>query len=135
MNIEELTIKQVNELKKFFALDSNEKNDQKGLNNFLSKYVICRTRNEGVNAGVVKDIGVNYVVLEDCRRLHGHAPNDKNLSWYEGVAQVGLSDDSRVSSPATKLIVEVYSLTLCSEKAEKNIRNFKPRRTNNGRVL
>lgn len=95
------------------------------LEQFIGKYVICRTRNEGVNAGVVVAIDKDSVMLEDARRLHYHRPANSQFSWYEGVALSGISEDSRVSEPTTKLIREEYSLTLCSGTAEASIRGAK----------
>ena len=92
------------------------------MKDWIGRYVICRSVNEGVNAGVVAALDHDHVHLKEARRLWEHAPADKNLSWYEGVATSGLSKDSIVSSPAEKLIVEDYSLTACSELAEKSIR-------------
>jgi len=91
---------------------------------WIGKYVICRSLNEGVNAGKVLALDDTGVIIEDARRLHFHHPDDRSLSWYEGVAASGLGSDSRVSSPQLKLITEDYSLTLCSEQAEQSIRNY-----------
>ena len=85
---------------------------------FVGKYVICRTRNEGVNCGRVKELDETGVVLTEARRMWYHNSCDDSC-WYEGIAKNGISDDSRLSTKSTKLIVEDYSLTLCSEKAER----------------
>lgn len=92
---------------------------------FIGKYVIVRSRNEGVNAGKVIDLDCTGIILEDARRLYYHRPADKELSWYEGVAIEGISEDSKVGAAVTKVIIEDYSITICSEKAEKSIRNSK----------
>lgn len=92
---------------------------------YIGKYVICRSYNEGVNAGKVVALDETGVILEDARRLYYHKPADKNISWYEGVSKSGLSDDSKVSTPREKIIVESYSLTVCTADAEKSIREAK----------
>ena len=92
---------------------------------YVGKYVICRTRNEGINAGKVLALDETGVILEDARRLYYHKPASKSLSWYEGVAIDGLSSDSRVGAAVEKLLVEDFSLTLCSDKGEKSIRGAK----------
>lgn len=92
---------------------------------FLGKYVICRSRNEGVNAGKVLALDETGVVLEDARRLFYHRPKEQASSWYEGVAKYGISEDSKLSIPMKKLIVEDYSLTLCSPTSERSIREHK----------
>jgi hypothetical protein len=92
---------------------------------YVGKYVICRTRNEGVNAGKVVACDPTGVILEDARRLWYYKPADDDFSWYEGVANCGVSSESKLSVPAKKLIVEDYSLTICTEQAEKSIRDAK----------
>jgi hypothetical protein len=92
---------------------------------FVGKYVIVRSRNEGINAGKVLELDETGVILEDARRLYYHKPANKELSWYEGVALEGLSKDSKVGAEVTKLIVEDYSITVCTKEAEKSIRGAK----------
>ena len=92
---------------------------------WVGKYVICRSRNEGVNAGVVKQVDETGVVLEEARRLYYHKPVNKNVSWYEGVAKTGISSDSKVGTAVTKVIAEDYSLTECSQEAQSSIRQAK----------
>lgn len=92
---------------------------------YIGQYVICRSRNEGINAGKVLKADETGVILEDARRLYYHKPKNKELSWYEGVALEGLSNDSKVGAEVEKLIVEDYSLTVCSKAAEKSIRGAK----------
>jgi hypothetical protein len=94
-------------------------------NQFIGKYVIVRSRNEGINAGKVLELDHTGVILEDARRLYYHKPANKELSWYEGVALEGLSKDSKVGAEVTKLIVEDYSITVCTKEAEKSIRGAK----------
>ena len=92
---------------------------------FVGKYVIVRSRNEGINAGKVVDLDETGIVLEDARRLYYHEPAEKDLSWYEGVAVAGLSQNSKVGAPVTKMLAEDYSITVCSCIAEKSIRKAK----------
>ena len=92
----------------------------------IGKFVIVRSRNEGINAGTVKAADETGVYLENSRRLYYHAPADKSMSWYEGVAVYGLSDNSRVSVTRDKVIIEDYSMTPCTEEAEKSIMEKTP---------
>lgn len=125
MNIDELTIGQARELVSIFA-DSG-----KGFYaNYIGKYVIVRSRNEGVNAGYVVDADSTGVVLKDARRMWRHRPLNKSdqVMWYESCANHGLSTDgySRLSEPVTeKAIVENYSITVCSENAAISIQSYK----------
>ena len=124
MNINDLTIGQAKELACMFG--SNTSTQQSSIRDeYVGKYVICRSRNEGINAGKVLSLDDTGVVLEDARRLYYHKPLNKNISWYEGVAVSGISADSKVGEPVNKIISEDYSLTLCSESSELSIRAAK----------
>lgn len=97
----------------------------------IGKKVICRTRNEGVNAGIVVLADETGVVLKDCRRIWYHKPKDKSVSWYEGIAETGISDDSKVSCTVSqKVIIEDYSLTICKDDAFKTIMELRPNAQN-----
>lgn len=93
----------------------------------IGQYVIVRSRNEGVNAGIIREMDETGVVLQDARRIWYHRPADKALAWYEGVAISGLDDSSKVSAAVPlKAIIEDYSITSCTPVAEKSIREHKP---------
>jgi len=119
MNIDELTLGQIKSLQNI--LGGNTSKPSVIFDDYVGKYVICRTRNEGINAGRVVKLDETGVVLEDARRLYYHKPLNKNVSWYEGVAKYGISKDSRVGTPIEKILVEDYSLTVCTKEAEKSI--------------
>ena len=51
MNIDELTLGQAKELAGLFSVKAES--NKSFLDEFIGQYVICRSRNEGVNAGVV----------------------------------------------------------------------------------
>lgn len=124
MNINELTLGEIKELQALFnTQQQGSKTDI--YSRYIGKYVICRTRNEGINAGEVIALDETGVILKDARRLYYHKPINKNVSWYEGVAKYGLSSDSRVGTTREKLIAEDYSLTICSEEGEKSIKEAK----------
>lgn len=90
--------------------------------NMIGKYAIIRSRNEGINAGVIVAADHTGVILESARRIWYHKPADKSESWYEGVANTGLSSDSKVSGAvAQKAIIEDYSVTICTDVARKSI--------------
>jgi hypothetical protein len=98
----------------------------------IGKYVIVRSRNEGINVGEVELADDTGIVLKNARRLYYHRPKDKSLSWYEGVAQSGISDDSRVSGTiGRKVIIEDYSMTeILDDDIYKQILNLKPNEQN-----
>ena len=126
MDINDLTIGQAKELSALFGNNDRADTTKMSLYSwYVGMYVICRTHNEGVNAGKVLALDETGVILEDARRLYYHKPASKSLSWYEGVAIDGLSSDSRVGAAVEKILVEDYSLTVCSDKGEKSIRGAK----------
>lgn len=126
MNTDDL-IKIIEVIKAVQSSDSTKAESTKGglRSRYVGKYVICRSRNEGVNAGKVLALDETGVILEDARRLYYHKPKDKDLSWYEGVAKTGLSDDSKIGVAREKMLSEEYSLTVCTDVAEKSIRGAK----------
>lgn len=123
MNIDELTIGQVKQLQAMIGGGAPQPSGM--LSRYIGQYVICRSRNEGVNAGKVIALDDTGVILEDARRLYYHRPINKNVSWYEGVARDGISADSKVGAAVEKVIIEDYSLTVCTNTAEKSIRGAK----------
>lgn len=127
MNLDDLTLGQAKELVSLFGNKEQliQPIKSKILNSSIGKYVIVRTRNEGINFGKVIDADETGVILDEARRIHHHKPKDNNVSWYEGVAETGLHKDSKISGEVSrKYIIEDYSLTVCSEKATKNIKSY-----------
>ena len=121
MNIDNLTIAQAREIAAMFAQATAPKN-VRITDNLIGKYVIVRSRNEGINAGYVEAADETGIVLRNARRLWYHKPAVNSESWYEGVANHGLSLDSKISAPvAIKAIIEDYSVTVCTEKAQASI--------------
>ena len=126
IDINELTLGQAKEVTKLLGSQFTGQGSSSSLTKrYIGKYVIIRSRVEGINCGVVVDADHTGVILKDARRLHYHAPKDKRQSWYEGVANTGLSESSRISPTVEeeKAIVEDYSITVCTPKAEEILRN------------
>jgi hypothetical protein len=122
-NMKDFSKMTIGEVTKIASLFSEEKNNNI-LQHAIGKYCLVRSRNEGINAGVVVDADETGVVLKEARRIYYHKPKDRTMSWYEGVAESGLHEDSKISGVTQmKVIVEDYSLTICSQEAEQNIRN------------
>ena len=93
----------------------------------IGKAVIVRSRNEGINVGIVVIADESGVEIRGCRRLYYHKSKDKNLSWYEGVAMGGLSSDSKVSGTViSKVIIEDYSMTLLNDGVYDSIMEVTP---------
>jgi len=121
MDIDKLTIGQAKEIAAIFGREKETRPSI--MAEFIGKYVIVRSRNEGLNAGKLIAADDTGCVIEDARRLWYHEPADKAVSWYEGVAIHGLAN-SKAAPPRLKVIVEDYSCTLCTEKAEASIRGY-----------
>ena len=118
INIDDLTIGQLRQLPTL----GNCSVEPDMLARYVGKYVIVRSRNEGINAGVVHAIDSTCVILKNARRIWWHKPKAKGQSWYEGVSLSGLSDDSKVSpAVAEKAIIEDYSITVCSVVSRESI--------------
>lgn len=129
MNIEDLTIKQARELAAIFC---GQPQKQSGIySEMIGKYVIVRSRNEGINAGTVKAADETGIVLSSARRIWYHKPADRKTSWYEGVSISGLSADSKVSAIVSeKAIIEDYSITQCTKVAQESIESHKAHEQN-----
>lgn len=91
---------------------------------WVGEYVIARTKNEGVLFGKITACDPTGFEIKGARRLHYHVPKDKSLSWFEGVAKSGLSDNSRVSCEGDKLVIEAYSFVKCTKEAIESMSNF-----------
>ena len=93
----------------------------------IGKKVIVRSRNEGINSGIVVVADQSGVELKSCRRIWYHRPKDKSLSWYEGIAISGVDASSKVSGTVkTKTIIEAYSMTELSEDSFNSIMEITP---------
>ncbi len=91
----------------------------------IGKKVIVRTRNEGLNFGTLTHAERDGCVLQNAQRLYRPISKNNDMAWYEGVAQSGLDERSKISSPVKeKVIVEDYSITLCTAEAILSIEAF-----------
>ena len=123
MNIDDMTYGQIRQILNLFEQHPAAKK-QCLAKSIEGKYVIVRSRNEGINAGYVEAADETGIVLTEARRIWYHRPESKSMSWYEGVAISGLSSDSKVSETvARKVIIEDYSITECSDFGAKSIQD------------
>ena len=128
MNLDTLTIGQAREIAEMFSRITGgaAKNGDPKFDGLIGEYVIVRSRNEGINAGFVVVADSDGIVLKECRRLFYHKPKKTSQCWYEGVANMGLSSDSKLSpSVISKTIIEDYSITRCTPEAIESIRGHK----------
>ena len=89
--------------------------------------VLVRSINDGINCGIVEAADETGIILKNARRLWYHRPKDKSVCWYEGIANTGIGDASKVSDTVQrKFIIEDYSITECSNEAFESIMNKVP---------
>jgi len=94
MDIDNLTIGQIRELSKLFATNGAEPSPS-FVSPHVGKYVIVRSRDSGVQCGVLMNHSGNQVVLNDARRLWSwKAKKNHTLS---AVAIFGIHECSKLS--------------------------------------
>lgn len=85
----------------------------------LGKFVIVRSRDQGVVCGVLRAIQGRAVEIDDARQIHG---------WSGGVNtlfEMSLRgcDTARISEPIAEiLILDVCGIIPCTPEAERNLR-------------
>lgn len=106
MNIDDLTIGQVREIREILELNIMPKPETTTEDDdFIGKYVICRCYSAGVHAGFFVSQNGDNVVLKDSKRLWSWTANGGIA--LSGVAQHGINKSkSKVDStnPLIKLI-------------------------------
>lgn len=128
INIDDLTLGQIKQIQAI-SCGATTPNSSNNFKSFFGKYVLARTRNSGVIFGKVVDADYGYLHLIEARRLWRLISKDKKQSWYEGVANSGLDDESKVSSEVERFIIEDYEIVLCSDDAIESIRGFETNET------
>ena len=124
ININDLTLGQVNELKCLLGKDLPVPASTECCDSFAGKYVILRCSSAGVHAGVLVSQFGDTAVLKDSRRL-----------WYwkcksgialSGVAQNGLADGCKVDSVNSLIrLTGVCETIICSNSAKESIHDYK----------
>jgi len=119
MNLDDLTIGQAKSLASLFSSSNKQKID----NGLIGKYVIVRCRDAGVHAGILESYNGREAVLLEARRL-----------WYwkcikgfslSGVANYGLHQDSKISSPIKVHLTETCEIIETTEESKKSISEMK----------
>jgi len=83
----------------------------------IGKNMIVRTRNAGLLVGTVELADETGIVLINSRRIHYHRPKNKKMSWYEGLAESGIDENSKVScSVKRRVVIEDYECTEFSKQ-------------------
>lgn len=124
MNIDNMTC---DELKQIVAMFATSHAPSSNVTSYaVGKYVIVRTRNEGLNFGLVAAADETGVVLSGARRIHHHDAKAQNGgAWYEALANSGPAGRTHMSQAvADKVIVEDYSLTIVADAAVDSFLNW-----------
>ncbi len=120
MNIDDMTLGQIKELKLLFS----EEGAQKTLKCHIGKKVIIRTYSAGVHYGILSEKQGNEVILNESRRLY-YWNCSRSIS-LSGVAKYGLcADSSKVCAPIDGLWLEAIEILPLSEEAINSIEGCK----------
>ena len=125
MNINDLTIAQAKELAAMF---SNQQSNQVASwnNGMIGKYVIVRTHDAGVHSGVLVAHNGRECVLTEGRRLWYWKIADGHKGALSGVAVYGLSPDSKVGVPVSRIhLTENCEIIATTDDSEVSIRGAK----------
>jgi hypothetical protein len=88
---------------------------------WIGKYVVVRTRDAGVHAGVLKSRSARECELTESRRLWYWKVAD-NGAFLSGVATKGIDHrQSKVGAPIDILLTENCEIIACSEEAAQSI--------------
>lgn len=119
MNIDELTLGQIKEIK---SLKINDENTSNHIG--FGEYVIVRTYSAGVFAGILGSRHGNKIVLKNCRRLWKWK-SLKGISLSE-VAQYGLcQNESKICCVEPWKVLEDIEISPCSSKSRESIEGAK----------
>ena len=100
MNIDDLTLGQLRELKKVFLGEVGPSRAPVS-SRFMGRYCVVRCRGAGVHAGIVGDIDDNFLLLKESRRLWGW--DNKKGFTLSCVALYGIDEDSSSTKVATQM--------------------------------
>lgn len=118
MNLDELTLGEIKQLKNLLGGFQEEKCDD------IGKKVIIRTYSAGVHYGTLSAKNGKEVILKDAIRI-----------WYwdgaftlSKLAMDGTSkpNECKFSVPVDKIYLEMIEIIPCTEKAQKSIESVKP---------
>jgi len=92
---------------------------------WIGKYVVVRTRDAGVHAGILKGRDGRQCELQESRRMwRWRVAGNKGITLSD-VARLGLDKrDTRLGGPVTILLTENCEIIECSAEAAANIAQF-----------
>ena len=87
----------------------------------VGKYCVVRTYSAGVHVGTVKSVNGTEVILENSRRIW----NWKGAFTLSELSQNGISEGKIAVSLPILVLTESIEIIPCSEKTEKQLKEFK----------
>lgn len=91
-----------------------------GTDEWIGKYVVVRTRDAGVHAGILKSRDGRSCELTESRRLWYWKVADKG-AFLSGVATLGLDPASKVGAPIDVVLTENCEIIACTQQAAQSI--------------
>jgi hypothetical protein len=92
---------------------------------WIGKYVVVRTRDAGVHAGVLKSRSGRECELSESRRLWRWRVNGNKGITLSDVATHGLDTrDTKLGAPVSILLTEDCEIIECTPEAAANIAQF-----------
>lgn len=116
MNINDLTIGQAKELAKLFGQQPEKSG---GLDYFVGKKVIVRTYSAGCWFGTIDEKSGSEVILKDARRMY-YWKTKKGIS-LSSCALYGVSDESKIVEPVSKMWLEAIEIISCTDEAIESL--------------
>jgi hypothetical protein len=117
MNIDELTLGQIKQLKSLF----NQGDPAESTDPFIGQYCIVRTHSAGVFAGTVKQRIGRKILLENSRMLWKWNTANNGISLSE-VAVYGINQaNSKICCVVPLKLVEDIEISICSDISRRSI--------------
>ena len=124
MDIKDLTLRQVDELKCLFGKNEVIAQCDDINSQLVGTYAIIRTYSAGVWFGKVLIKKENEIILGEARRIYYWQTLNKGISLSE-VSLHGLHTDSKVCEALDKVWLQPVEIIPCSDIAKENIKGQK----------
>ena len=124
MDIKDLTLRQINELKCLFGKNEVIAQCSEIDREVVGTYAIIRTYSAGVWFGKVLIKKENEIILGEARRLYYWKTLNKGISLSE-VSLHGLHEDSKICEALEKVWLQPIEIIPCSNTAKENIKGQK----------
>jgi len=94
------------------------------IDSFIGRYVLVRSHEAGVHAGVLDRYERGEALLSKAKRLWYWIPGER-LKWLSGVAEGGLATGSRLGCELPQILIgNVCEVIPCSDRAARSIKSY-----------